>query len=192
MYPALDVPVSSAGIIAMIIAACTILSSLMSDRTVRRFGAGMVTLLSVGMTAVALLGFSASNAFWMLCLWAVPYGLGAGSVDAALNNFVAVHYSSRHMNWLHSFWGVGATTGPMIMGLCLTNGLRWSAGYRAIGFAQIVLVAALVLSLPLWKKSAAGGAGTRNRKQILHRYPAGFAAAGRKAADACVLLLLRD
>ena len=153
MYPALNVPVSSAGIIAMIIAACTIVSSLLSDRTVRRLGVGMVTLFSVGMTAVALFGFSFSNTFWMLCLWAVPYGLGAGSVDAALNNFVAVHYPSRHMNWLHSFWGVGATAGPMIMGLCLTNGLYWSVGYRAVGFAQIALVAALAFALPLWKKA---------------------------------------
>ena len=153
MYPALHVPVSGAGIIAMIIAAGTIVSSLLSERTVRRLGTGVVTLLSVGLTALALLGFSVSGAFWLLCLWAVPYGLGAGSVDAALNNFVALHYSSRHMNWLHCFWGVGATAGPMLMGLCLTGGLHWSAGYRIIGFAQLGLVAVLALALPLWKRA---------------------------------------
>ena len=152
MYPALGVPVSSAGIIAMIISAGTILSSLLSGHTVRRLGTGMVTLLSVGMTAVALLGFSISGKFWMLCLWAVPYGLGAGSVDAALNNYVALHYSSRHMNWLHCFWGVGATAGPLLMGLCLSNGLYWSAGYRIIGLLQIVLAVGLALSLRLWAK----------------------------------------
>ena len=156
MYPALGVPVSDAGIVSMIIAAGTIVSSLMSGRTVRRFGTGVVTLLSVGLTAVALLGFSFSSAFWMLCLWAVPYGLGAGSVDAALNNFVALHYPSRHMNWLHSFWGVGATLGPMVMGVCLTAGMNWTGGYLVIGLAQLVLVAALAISLPIWKKTPSG------------------------------------
>jgi fucose permease len=155
MYPALRVPVSGAGVVSMIIAAGTIVSSLLSGRTVRRLGTGMVTLVSVGMTAVALLGFSFSGAFWMLCLWAVPLGLGAGSVDAALNNFVALHYPSRHMNWLHCFWGVGATAGPLVMGYCLSGGLLWGAGYRVIGLAQAALVVALAFSLPLWKKARA-------------------------------------
>ncbi len=159
MYPALQVPVSGAGVISMIIAMGTIVSSLMSGRTVRRLGTGPVTLVSVGMTAVALLGFSFSGAFWMLCLWAVPLGLGAGSVDAALNNFVALHYPSRHMNWLHCFWGVGATAGPMVMGLCLSGGGNWSAGYRIVGLAQIALVIALAVSLPLWQKARAETAG---------------------------------
>ena len=153
MYGELAVPVSGAGVISMIIAAGTIVSSLMSGRVVRRFGTGVVTLCSVGLTAVALLGFSVSCAFWMLCLWAVPFGLGAGSVDAALNHFVATHYQSRHMNWLHSFWGVGATAGPMVMGLCLANGLSWSVGYRVIGWAQLALVLILSVSMPLWKRA---------------------------------------
>lgn len=109
MYGALNVPVSWAGIISMIIAGGTILSSLMSDRLIHKFGTGVVTLVSVAMTALALFGFSISSAFWMLCLWGIPYGLGAGSVDAALNNFVALHFKSRHMSWLHCFWGIGAT-----------------------------------------------------------------------------------
>lgn len=155
MYGAMNVPVSWAGIISMIIAGGTILSSLMSDRLIHKFGTGVVTLVSVAMTALALFGFSISSAFWMLCLWGIPYGLGAGSVDAALNNFVALHFKSRHMSWLHCFWGIGATVGPYIMGFCLTGGLTWNAGYRTIGFIQIGLVAILVFSLPLWKQNAA-------------------------------------
>lgn len=151
MYTELGVSVSYAGIISMIIAGGTIISSLFSDKLIRKLGTGKVTALSVAMTAVALMGFSFSHSFWLLCLWGVPYGLGAGSVDAALNNFVALHYKSRHMSWLHCFWGVGATAGPYIMGLCLTRGLKWNSGYSAIGIIQIVLVIGLVLSLPLWK-----------------------------------------
>ena len=107
MYPQFDVPVSYAGIISMIIALGTVVSSLQSDRLTRTLGTGRVTAISVGMTAAALFGFSISTQFWMLCLWAIPYGLGAGSVDAALNNYVALHYRSRHMSWLHCMWGIG-------------------------------------------------------------------------------------
>ena len=120
MYGGLHVPMSFAGIISMIIAGGTIISSLFSDRLIKKLGTGKVTTLSMCMTAVALFGFSISNSFVMLCLWAIPYGLGAGSVDAALNNFVALHYKAKHMSWLHCFWGIGATLGPYIMGFCLT------------------------------------------------------------------------
>jgi fucose permease len=104
------------------------------------------------MTAAALFGFSVSNAYWQLCVWSIPYGLGAGSVDAALNNFVALHYKARHMSWLHCFWGIGATAGPIIMGLYLSRGAPWNSGYQTIGIAQVFLVVCLVLSLPLWRK----------------------------------------
>ena len=152
MYPSLAVPVSYAGIISFIIALGTIVSSLSSDRLTRRLGAGKVTAFSVLMTAVALFGFSISSSFISLCLWAVPYGLGAGSVDAALNNYVALHYRSRHMSWLHCMWGVGASVGPSIMGAVMTNGGSWNGGYRAISIIQMVLTAILLFSLPLWKK----------------------------------------
>lgn len=158
MYGELGVAVSFAGIISMIIAGGTIVSSLFSDKLIRKFGTGMVTAISVAMTAVALLGFSGSRSFWQLCLWGIPYGLGAGSVDAALNNFVALHYKSRHMSWLHCFWGVGATAGPYIMGLCLAGGLRWNSGYMTVGIIQVVLVAGLFLSLPLWKAKQSAAA----------------------------------
>ena len=151
MYPQLAVPVSYAGIISLIIAAGTVVSSLQSDRLTRRFGTGRVTAFSVATTAVALFGFSVSSRFWQLCLWAIPYGLGAGSVDASLNNYVALHYKSKHMSWLHCMWGVGASAGPYIMGFVMTRGGSWNGGYRSIALIQIVLTAILFCSLPLWK-----------------------------------------
>ncbi len=147
-----QVPVSYAGIISLIISAGTVVSSLQSDRLTKRLGAGKVTAISVAMTALALLGFSISNQYWQLCLWAIPYGLGAGSVDAALNNYVALHYPSRHMSWLHCMWGIGASAGPYIMGAALSGGMGWNMGYRIVSLIQMVLTACLVLSLPLWKK----------------------------------------
>lgn len=153
MYRQLNVPLSYAGVVSTIIIGGTVISSLNSDRLIRKFGTGKVTAVSVAMTAIALWGFSISGSFLILCFWAIPYGLGAGSVDAALNNFVALHYKARHMSWLHCFWGVGATLGPYIMGYFLTGGMPWSMGYRSISFIQIVLAAMLMISLPLWKKS---------------------------------------
>lgn len=153
MYGKLGVPVSFAGIVSMIISGGTIVSSLLSNKLIKKLGTGKVTAISVFTTAVALFGFSISNSFISLCIWAVPYGLGAGSVDVALNNFVALHYKSRHMSWLHCFWGVGATVGPYIMGYCLTRGKTWNSGYRIISILQIILTAIIVFSLPLWKIS---------------------------------------
>lgn len=154
MYGEFGVPVSYAGIISMIIAAGTIVSSLQSDRLTRKLGTGKVTAISVAMTAVALFGFSFSNSFWLLCFWAIPYGLGAGSVDASLNNYVALNYASRHMSWLHCMWGVGASLGPYIMGYAMTGGQGWNSGYGYIAVLQIVLTIILIFSLPLWKNRA--------------------------------------
>jgi fucose permease len=142
--------VAFAGIITMIIAGGTICSSLASERVTRRLGAGTVTAVSVGMTAAALMGFSFSGSFWLLCLWAIPYGLGAGAVDAALNNYVALHYAARHMNWLHSFWGLGASISPFIMSYALAADRGWSHAYFVIGGVQVVLAILLVISIPLW------------------------------------------
>ena len=152
MYVEFGVPLSYAGIISALIAAGTIVSSLQSDRLTLKLGTGKVTAISVAMTAAALFGFSITHNFWLLCLWAIPYGLGGGSVDASLNNYVALHYKSRHMSWLHCMWGVGAATGPYIMGYALTSGRGWNNGYRIISMMQIVLTVILFLSLPLWKK----------------------------------------
>ncbi len=157
MYPEFGVPVSYAGGISMIISVGTVISSLQSDRLTGRFGTGKVTAFSVFLTAAALFGFSLSRSYWMLCLWAVPYGLGAGSVDASLNNYVALHYASRHMSWLHCMWGIGASAGPYVMGLALTGGKGWNMGYRSIALLQIVLTAVLVCSLPLWNRRQGEG-----------------------------------
>lgn len=161
MYPQLGVPVSWAGAVSLIISAGTVVSSLCSDRLTRRWGAGRVTAASVAMTAASLAGFSLSGSFWQLCLWAVPYGLGAGSVDAALNNYVALHYASRHMSWLHCMWGIGASLGPYLMGRALT-GAGWSAGYRQIALLQAGLTAVVIMSLPLWKRQADGAEDRRS------------------------------
>lgn len=147
----LAVPVSWAGGISAVISLFTIVSALLSDRMTLRLGAGRVTAISVALTAIALAGFSVAPNYWVLLLIAVPYGLGAGGVDAALNNYVAIHYESRHMSWLHCMWGVGASIGPYIMGYALSNGQGWPWGYRYIAILQVVLTLILVLSLPLWK-----------------------------------------
>ena len=152
IYVDLQTSVSYAGIIFMIISAGTVVSSLMSDRLTYHLGTGKLTAISVGMTAIALFGFSTSNSFLMLCLWAVPYGLGAGSVDASLNNYVALHYEGYHMSWLHCMWGVGATVGPYVMGYMLSGGHSWTSGYRIIAMLQVGLTLVLFLSLPLWKE----------------------------------------
>ncbi len=160
MYQEFSVPVSYAGGISMIIAAGTIVSSLQCDRLTRKFGTGKVTAVSVLTTAVALFGFSISHSYIALCIWAIPYGLGAGCVDASLNNYVALHYASRHMSWLHCMWGVGASLGPYIMGFALSNGQTWNMGYRYVGILQILLTAVLLFSLPLWKRKGETGAGS--------------------------------
>ena len=167
MYLQFGVPVSYAGAVSMIIAAGTVISSLMSDRLTRRLGAGRVTAFSVLMTAAALFGFSVSRSFWVLCCWAVPYGIGAGCVDAALNNFVALHYKSRHMSWLHCFWGVGATAGPMILSLQLSHGASWRSAYGLISGIQFALALALFLTLSVWRHAKAPAAESGEEQRYL-------------------------
>lgn len=175
MHLQFGVPVSYMGVVSVIISLGTIASSLLSDRMTRRWGAGKVTAVSVLATALALLGFSWGNSFWLLCLLAIPYGLGAGGVDAALNNYVALHYASRHMSWLHCMWGVGASLGPVIMGYALTGGRGWNAGYRYVAILQLLLTAALFISLPLWKRNAqAGPAEQPGREPLTFRQVLGI------------------
>jgi fucose permease len=172
MYNLLNVPLHYAGFISMIIAGGTVISSILSERIIRRFGTGIITAVSVLMTAAALIGFSCSRVFLILCFCAIPLGLGAGSVDAALNNYVALHYRARHMSWLHCFWGVGASLGPIIMSAFLINNNSWNLGYRTIGIIQFCLVVVLFASLPLWKNKSAQETATRhhssNFKQLFH------------------------
>ncbi|MBR3839669.1 MAG: MFS transporter [Erysipelotrichales bacterium] len=164
MYQEFNVPVSYMGIVSVIISLGTIISSLQSDRLTKWIGTAKVTAISVMMTAVALFGFSISTSFYHLLLWAIPYGLGAGSVDAALNNYVALHYESKHMSWLHCMWGVGASIGPYIMGYALTNTYSWNKGYLYISIIQLVLTICLFLSVPIWKKS--NGSNQENKKVL--------------------------
>ncbi len=150
VYPEFGVPVSYAGILSTIICAGTITSSLLSGQIVHRFGAGRVTAFSGALTVLGIFGFSSCGTFWQLCLCAVPYGLGAGGVDAALNNYTAIHYSSRHMSWLHCMWSLGAAAGPYVMSYALAMRNDWHMGYRYIGLIQLLLTAIFFLSIPLW------------------------------------------
>ena len=158
MYPVFGVNVSASGIVFMVIAAGTVISSLQSDRLTSRFGTPKITAVSAAITAASLFGFSLCRSFPILCLWAIPYGLGAGGVDACLNNYVAIHYESRHMSWLHCMWGIGASVGPYIMGAVLSGGGVWNSGYRIVGLIQLVLVFVLFLSQPVW-----------NREQVIEK-----------------------
>lgn len=150
MHVELGVPVSFMGIVSMVISGGTIVSSLLSDKLTKKFGTRIVTVASVFLTVIALFGFSFSDRFWMLIAFAVPYGLGAGAIDAALNNYVALHYKAKHMSWLHCFWGVGTIVSPFIMGFALTN-WTWNGGYRIVGFLQLAIAVLLLVTLPVWK-----------------------------------------
>ena len=151
MQETLSVPMSYAGTISIIMSVGTIISSFFSDRMVRKFGPGKITAFSIFLTAIALFGFSVSTRFWMLILWAIPYGLGAGGVDSVLNNYVALHYKAQHMSWLHCFWGVGASISPYIMSFALVKIENWNTGYLIVSVIQMVLCIFVFFSLPLWK-----------------------------------------
>ncbi len=159
------VPLPYVGFVTMVISGNTIISSLLSERMTHRFGTRAVTVFSVFLTALALYGFSTVRSFPMLFVWAVPYGLGAGAIDAALNNYVALHYSSRHMSWLHCFWGVGTIISPYIMSYALTRA-TWEAGYRTVSAIQFGIVAVLLLSLPLWRVNASKSAAVKREKVL--------------------------
>lgn len=150
MHVEFNVPVSYMGIVSMVISGGTIISSLFSDKLTHKLGTRIVTLLSVVLTVAALFGFSFSSKFWMLIVFAVPYGLGAGAIDAALNNYIALHYKARHMSWLHCFWGVGAIVSPFIMSYAITTS-HWNNGYRIVGYIQLGIAVILLLTLPVWK-----------------------------------------
>ena len=151
MHLDLGAQLSMEGIISMLISCGTVISSLFSEKIIYKFGTGMISAVSTLLTAVALFGFSVSGNFYMLCFLAIPYGLGAGAIDAALNNYVALHFASRHMSWLHCFWGIGAAVGPYVMGVAMSLGKGWRGGYLAISVIQLVLTIVLFAALPLWK-----------------------------------------
>lgn len=151
MQEELVMPLSAAGILSMTVSCCTITSSLLSSRVIKRFGTGRVVIVSVALTAIALMGYAHAPNFWCLCVMALPLGFGAGAIDSGLNTYVAVHLKAKHMNWLHSFWGIGATLGPLIMSWYLKNGGNWRGGYTTIAIIQFVLLGILIISFPVWK-----------------------------------------
>ncbi|MCR4634309.1 MAG: MFS transporter [Erysipelotrichaceae bacterium] len=167
MHKQIQVPISYSGIIFMIISVGTVISSLNSDKLISRFGTAKVTAVSTLTTALALFCFSLSGSFLPLCLFAVPYGLGAGAIDAALNNYVAVHYASRHMSWLHCMWGLGALTGPFIMAAALNQNNNWHAGYRHVGLLQLGLALVLFAALSLWKSTQGSSEEKKERSLTL-------------------------
>jgi len=144
MHETLNVPVSYAGIITMTISVGTVISSLAAGFLSKKFRASTITAASILLTAIALLGFSIFNSFTIIWLLALPYGLGAGAIDATLNNYVAIHYASKHMSWLHAFWGIGASLSPYIMGFALTNQHNWQLGYKIIGIIQLIITLIIV------------------------------------------------
>lgn len=157
IYNDISVSLSYMGILTMIVSGCTILSSLMSDRLTKKLGTGRITVISVFLTAFALLGYSFANSFTALIILSIPYGLGAGAIDAALNNYVANHYSAKHMSWLHCFWGIGTIISPSIMSFALTN-YSWSTGYRIVAIIQLIIGAILLCTLPIWKVNSSKAA----------------------------------
>lgn len=161
MHRELGANVSWAGVVTMIISVCTIASALSTDKLAAKMGTPLVVACSVLLTAAAMLAFSLSSTFWQLCLFAVPYGLGAGAIDTSLNNYVAKHLAARHMNWLHCCWGVGAVVGPYVMGACLTGAGGWQSGYLVISLVQFALTLVMFLSIPLWKREKGEGAGQK-------------------------------
>ena len=156
MHMDLHASIPLAGVMAMIISGGTIISSLFSSKFIHKFGTAKVTAVSVFMTAIGLLGISFTPNFLIMCILGIPLGLGAGAVDSALNNFVALHYNAKHMNWLHCFWGIGATAGPMFMSLFLAQQNGWRTGYLLISIIQFVLVLCLLITLPMWKRANNG------------------------------------
>ena len=150
MVGELNAPLWGAGILQMTTSLCTIISSLNSARLIRRFGTGRLTALSCLLTATALMGMSFAPHYAFLLLLCIPLGLGAGAVDAAINNYVALHCEPKHMNWLHCFWGVGTIISPMVMSAVLASGMRWTAGYRGVSAMQFALSIVLLMTLKLW------------------------------------------
>lgn len=152
IYTEFGLPISYASFVTVIIYGGTVASSLLSAKVINRFGTAKVTAVSTALTAAGLLGFSFSGGLIWLCLFAVPLGLGAGAIDSALNNYIALHYKATHMSFLHCAYGVGVTLSPYLMALALSDNNDWRGGYRIAFFIQIGITAVTLFSLPLWSK----------------------------------------
>ncbi|VEU82257.1 MFS transporter [Acholeplasma hippikon] len=152
IYKDLNIPISSMGMLTMLISFGTITSSLFASKLNHKFGSGLVTSISVFLTAIAMFGFSISNSLLMLSLFAFPYGFGAGAIDSTLNNYVSLHYKKKHMNFLHAFWGIGTLVGPFAMSYAISNKLGWQKGYEVVAMIQLVISLIVFGSLFMWKK----------------------------------------
>ena len=152
MHESLGAALSGAGTVSMLMSACTIAASVGTPFFLRRIGTKNTAALCIALTAFGLLGTSFCRSFFAVCLCAVPYGLGAGGIDVALNDFLARHYKSRYLAWMHCMWGLGASVGPYIVAYALETG-GWTLGYRCIGLLQLAVVAMLFMSTPLWKRA---------------------------------------
>jgi MFS family permease len=185
MYEDLGARVGAQSFITIVITACTIVASLNTAKLMHKVGTGKLVARSVGLTAVSILAFSLCRHLWQLLLVAVPYGLGAGVVDTALNNYVAVHYGERHMNWLHACWGIGTSVSPVIMGRALAGSLSWQGGYLVVGIIQVIITLVVVLSLPMWKATESGAHGLADFEETPAkslRYREALALPGAKTA----------
>ena len=153
IHAELNVPVSYMGFISMSVSFCTIISALFSDKLIRKFSTRTIVAFSIFLTIIGMAGFAFSNQFWLLILFAIPYGLGAGAIDSSLNNYVALHYSAKHLSWLHCFWGVGTLVGPYAMSYAISSSYGWRLGYIVVGVLQIIILAIVLITFPLWKKA---------------------------------------
>ncbi len=153
IYPEFSVPMSFASIVSILISCATMISSMNSARIIRRFGTGRVTAFSTLLTAAALFFYSFTGSFWFMCVLAIPLGLGAGCVDAALNNYVSLHYSARVMSFLHCFYGIGVMASPYIMSTVISSEAGWRGGYRTASLIQLLIGLTALVTLPLWKKA---------------------------------------
>ncbi|MGN0465856.1 MAG: MFS transporter [Lachnospiraceae bacterium] len=152
IYEELDLPISYVSIVSMLISGETVISSLLSAQLVARLGTEKITAISTSLTAIALFGFSCSHNLFWLCLCAIPLGIGAGSIDTALNNYVALHYNAMQMSFLHCFYGIGVSLSPYLMSLALSENMNWRKGYRTVFFIQMTIAVISIIALPLWKK----------------------------------------
>ncbi len=162
MHLDLKTPISAAGILSIIASLGTIVSSLCTPKVLRILGTGKLVAYSIALTAIASLGYGFADSFNILCLWAIPMGIGAGAVDVAMNNFAAIYLESKHTNWLHASWGIGATLGPSLLSFSIMTDGGWRGAYEYVAIALAAIFVLILISLPLWKRAEARGGLSEN------------------------------
>ena len=162
----LHAPLSAAGLLSIIVSVGTILSSLLTPKLLRQFGTGKLVFISIALTALASVGYGFSTAFWMMCLFAIPMGIGAGAIDVAMNNFAAIHLESKHTNWLHASWGIGACLGPALLAGSAFFGFGWRGAYEMVAFLLAIIAVMMLASLPMWKRRERGDSRLQQTSSI--------------------------